>query len=81
MKLISILIVSSCFTLLSACTSTSSEEGKEIASTNKEKRICTKEKKTGSNISRKVCRTPSQIQADIDDAKEMSAQRKYGATN
>jgi hypothetical protein len=68
MKLLTLTFTAATLALLSACSGTPSEQ-EGLASTNTDQRICTKEKKTGSNISRKVCRTPAQVEAEREDAK------------
>ncbi len=78
MKIKATLIVSTCLVFLSACAGQSVQNETTVTSANKEKNICTKEKKTGSNVTRTVCRTPEQVEADRRDAKEMAYKRQHG---
>ncbi|WP_019027541.1 hypothetical protein [Colwellia piezophila] len=66
MKLLPMVMVSTCLMLLSACSTQSASEGSNVASTVKEEKICTKEKvRTGSSIRRKTCK-PSKTSAKTE---------------
>lgn len=68
-------MISTSLITMSACSSLPANDD-QVASENKEKKICTKEKITGSRFEREVCRTPSQIKAEAEYAKEISEERK-----
>lgn len=60
-----IIIIAICLTQLSACSSTSAQQENEVVSVNKESKVCTTEqKRTGSSIRRKKCKTPENNKAD-----------------
>ncbi|TRX57234.1 hypothetical protein [Thalassomonas sp. M1454] len=70
MKLSSILLATSTVILLSACAG-KPPGGEGQTASNGTKKICKYEKTTGSNIGRKVCRTPEQIEAEKRQADEL----------
>ena len=79
MKFKAIFISIATVALLGACSSQPTDGATASADTSK--KICKYEKNTGSNIGKRVCRTPEQIEAERKASQELVKRQRHAATN
>jgi len=65
--------------LMSACASSGNKSASTTSGSNDGK-ICKMEKKTGSNVRKKVCRTPEEIEKQRRTAKELAQRDVFKTT-
>jgi len=82
MKFITQLVTVSIVILVSACASSGNNNNSaSTPAASNDGKICKMEKKTGSNVRKKVCRTPEQIELARSTAKELAQRGVFKANS